>query len=300
MGAGDPRAPHGSFSDRWVLPKWLRRPVRLLKRLNDGDIVAPRFSMSILAGSFLALAGVYGAYIGGHMPAYAQAVTARTGFAVDEVRVVGHTETSEIDILDSLGLDGWTSLIGFNAEAARERVSALPWVEVASVRKVYPDEIEVQVKEREPFAIWQHGAELSVIEKDGRVIAPFTGGRMSQLPQVIGAGADKEAAAFMAQMDAFPQFKARVRAYVLVAERRWDLKLNNGITVKLPENGAEQAVARLVAFDSKDGVLSRDISSVDLRISDRLVLQLTPSGMEQRTAALEAQAKALKKAGKKI
>lgn len=301
MGAGGLRPPaHSSFREKLVLPKWLRRPARLLKRLNDGDIVLPRFSASILTASFLALAGVYGAYVGGHMPAYAQAVTARTGFAVDEVRVVGHTETSEIDILDSLGLDGWTSLIGFNAEAARERVAALPWVEVASVRKVYPDEIEVQIKERQPFAIWQRGSELSVIEKDGRVIAPFTGGRLSQLPQVIGVGADQEAAAFLAKMEAFPQFKARVRAYVRVAERRWDLKLSNGITVKLPENGEEQAVARLIAVDEKSGVLARDISAIDMRLADRLVLQLTPSGMEQRTAALEAQAKALKKAGKKI
>src|SRR5690606_12257848 len=104
--------------------------------------------------------GLYGAYVGGHMPAVAQAVTARTGFAVDEIRVVGHKETSEIDILGQLGLDGWTALVGFNAEAARERVAALPWVEVASVRKVYPHEIEVRVREREPFAIWQHGREL--------------------------------------------------------------------------------------------------------------------------------------------
>lgn len=288
-----------AFRDKLVLPKWLRRPARLFKRASNGEIVAPPYTVAAMTVGLFALTGIYGAYLGGHMPAYAQAVTARTGFAVDEVRVVGHKETSEIDILDRLELDGWTSLIGFNAEAARGRVAGLPWVEVASVRKVYPDEIEVQIEERQPFAIWQHGDELSVIEKDGRVIAPFSGGRLSGLPQVIGVGAANDAASFLDGMSKHPELAARVKAYVRVAERRWDLKLDNGLTVKLPENGEEEAIVSLLKFDRDSGLLSRDISAVDLRLPDRLVLQLTAEGMERRTAELDAQSKARKKAGKK-
>ncbi|TIN59290.1 MAG: FtsQ-type POTRA domain-containing protein, partial [Mesorhizobium sp.] len=104
-------------------------------------------------------------------------ITARTGFAVDQVKVVGNRQTSEIDILDRLELDGWTSLIGFNAEAARERIATLPWIEVAAVRKVYPHTLEVRVEEREAFALWQQGDALSVIERNGAMIAPFSGGK---------------------------------------------------------------------------------------------------------------------------
>jgi cell division protein FtsQ len=287
-----------AFQEKLVLPKWLRRPARLLKRLNSGEITPPRFAATAMTAIFLGATGAYGAYLGGHIPDYAQAVTARTGFAVDQVRVIGHKQTSEIDILDRLELDGWTSLVGFNAEAARERVASLPWVEVASVRKVYPDGIEVQIKEREPFAIWQHGNELSVIEKDGKVIVPFTGGSLSGLPQVIGVGAAENAQAFLAKVAAHPALAPRVKAYVRVAERRWDLRLNNGMTVKLPEDGEDQAMVDLLAFDRDGALLSRDVVAVDMRIHDRLVLQLSPEGMERRTAELEAQAKARKKAGK--
>ena len=126
-------------------------------------------------------------------PTVVQAVTARTGFAVDQVRVVGHRETSEIDILERLDLDGWTSLIGFDADAARQRIAELPWVKVASVRKVYPDTLEVRIEERKPFAIWQHGSQLTVVERSGKVIAPFTGGRHAVLPLVIGYGAAEHA-----------------------------------------------------------------------------------------------------------
>ena len=133
-----------SFSNEgFVVPRLLRRPVRLFARLTDGDFVPPRFSATIMTTAFMAATGLYGAYVGGHMPALVQAVTAHSGFAVDQVRVTGHRETSEIDVLDRLDLNGWTSLVGFDVEAARERVADLPWVETASVRKVYPDTLEV-------------------------------------------------------------------------------------------------------------------------------------------------------------
>ena len=74
----------------------------------------------------------------------------------------------------------------------RRRASAsprLPWVKAAAVRKVYPDALEVRIEEREPFAIWQHGSQLAVVERSGKVIAPFGGGRHAVLPLVIGYGA---------------------------------------------------------------------------------------------------------------
>jgi cell division protein FtsQ len=123
--------------DHFVLPRLLRRPVRVLARLGEGEFTAPPFSAAILSAVLIASGSAYGAYLGGHVDSIVQGITARTGFAVDQIKVVGNHETSEIDILDRLELDGWTSLIGFDAEVARERIATLPWVEVAAVRKVY-------------------------------------------------------------------------------------------------------------------------------------------------------------------
>ncbi|CAG0996162.1 hypothetical protein RHIZO_02527 [Rhizobiaceae bacterium] len=283
-----------------MLPRWLRRPARVLGRLTGGDVVAPRYSSSIMTAAFLAATGLYGAQVGGHMPAVVQALTARSGFAVDQVRVTGHVETSEIDILDALALDGWTSLIGFDAEAARERVAALPWIQGAAIRKVYPDTIEVDVEERAAFAIWQHGSELSVVEASGRPIAPFAGGGKAALPLVIGMGANEAASAFIAKVKGYPELASRVRGYIRVAERRWDLRLENGITVKLPESGEDEAIVELLAMDRDSALLSRDILAVDLRLADRVVVQLTPEGVERRAAALADSAKARKRLEKKI
>ena len=302
--AGGPRPAFFGLSlslENFVLPRLLRRPARFVARLCDAEYRPPRYAGVIATAVFLSSSVLYGAWLGGQIPAAAQAVTARLGFAVDQVRVSGNKETSEIDILERLDLDGWTSLVGFDAEAARTRIAGLPWVKAAAVRKIYPGALEVRIEEREPFAIWQHGSRLAIVERNGNVIAPFDGGRHAVLPLVIGYGAAEQAAGFVDKIRQYPELAARVKGFIRVAERRWDLRLENGITIRLPETGEDAAIAEVLRLDREDGLLSRDIAAVDLRLEDRLVIRLTPEAMERRTTLLAEQAKAArKKPGKSI
>ena len=286
--------------DRLVLPRWLRRPARLAARLASGEIAYPRFAATLGTAGFLALAGLYGAILGGHMPSVVQGVAAHGGFAVDDVRMAGNKETSDIDVLEKLELTGWTSLVGFDADAARERIAGLPWVESASVRKIYPDVLEVTIEERKAFAIWQHGRELSLIDAEGRIIAPFRQERFATLPLVIGRGANERAAEFLSRLDRVPGLAARTKALIRVADRRWDLRLENGIAIRLPEFGEDAAVDEIVRLDREQGILSRDIAAVDMRLEDRLVVQLTPDAVVRREAALKEQEKLRGKPGKRI
>ena len=286
--------------DRLVLPRWLRRPARLAARLASGEIAYPRFAATLGTAGFLVLAGLYGAILGGHMPSVVQGVAAHGGFAVDDVRMAGNKETSDIDVLEKLELTGWTSLVGFDADAARERIAGLPWVESASVRKIYPDVLEVTIEERKAFAIWQHGRELSLIDAEGRIIAPFRQERFATLPLVIGRGANERAAEFLSRLDRVPGLAARTKALIRVADRRWDLRLENGIAIRLPEFGEDAAVDEIARLDREQGILSRDIAAVDMRLEDRLVVQLTPDAVVRREAALKEQEKLRGKPGKRI
>jgi cell division protein FtsQ len=278
-------------AEGFVLPRWLRRPARFLSRLGSGDMRSPRFANAALNTSVLAGAVVYGAISGGHMPTVVQSITARTGFAVDQIKVIGNRETSEIDVLERLELDGWTSLIGMNADEARDRIAALPWVSNVSVRKTYPNAIEVKLDERQPFAIWQQNNELTVIEPSGKVIAPYRPGRLGNLPMVVGQGAENDAAAFVAKVSEFPDIAKRAKVYLRVAERRWDVQFDNGVVVKLPEFGVEKALADLQGMDRESGLLAKDIAIVDMRLADRVVVRLTPEAIERREAALKEKPK---------
>ncbi|MCO5065397.1 MAG: cell division protein FtsQ/DivIB [Rhizobiaceae bacterium] len=274
----------------FVLPRPLRKPIRFLARYCRGEIQPPRHSNAVMTALLFAATGVYGSYLGGLMPDVAQAITARTGFAVDEITVTGNREVSEIDVLDRLQLTGWTSLVGFDASAARERIAKMPWVEDASVRKIYPDTIEVRLDERKPFAVWQHDGRLSVIEQSGKIIASYNNGTSRPLPLLLGLGAPEVGAAFVSKMQDHPDIATRVRAYIRVADRRWDLSFDNGIKVMLPETGIETALEALGRMNREQDVFERDIVSIDMRLADRAVFALTDEAVARRDAELKERA----------
>lgn len=286
--------------ERMVLPRPLRRVVRFCVSLATGRVNIPAHTGTISAFAFFAVTGLYGMSLGGHTQTVAQATTSAAGFAIEDVKVSGNAQTSEIDILQLLGLDGTTSLVALDVNTARRRLADLPWVEDVDVRKVYPRTIEIRLKERDAFGIWQHGSELSLIEKNGSVIAPLRDNKFAALPLFVGRDAETGAASFMEQLDAWPEVRSKVKAYVRISGRRWDLHLNNGIIIKLPEENVAKALHLLSRLDAEQQVMSRDIAAIDLRLSDRTTIQLTQGATERRQAALDAREKALKKAGKSI
>ena len=82
-----------------------------------------------------------------------------------------------------------------------------------------------------------------------------------------------------------------LRASILVAERRWNLRLTNGIDVRLPETDVAAALDRLVALDRDKKLLSRDITMVDLRLPDRVTVRLSDAAAQARDEALKANKK---------
>ena len=283
-----------AFPGAFVLPRFLRRPARYFAALATGRLSIRPHVGSVAACAFLATTGVYGMTLGGHTHAVTQAVTTSAGFALEDVHVSGNIETSDIDILEQLGLDGTTSVVAINAQAAREKLMQLAWVTDAVVQKIYPRGLSVRLIERKPVGIWQHGDMLSLIDARGEVIAPLTGARHTDLPLYVGLGADKAADELEARMLFHPELRSRVKAAIRIAERRWDLRLDNGVTLSLPEDDIGAALQRFAEFDAGRDVLSRDIAAVDLRLEDRVTIRLTEASFERRKTALEARAKAIK------
>ena len=286
--------------DLFVLPRPLRRVVRFLVSLASGRIHIPAHTGTVSAVAFYAATGLYGMSLGGHTQTVAQATTSAAGFAIENVTVSGNAETSEIEVLQLLGLDGTTSLVALDINAAREKLSHLPWVEDVEVRKVYPNTIAVTVSERDAFGIWQHGSELSLIEKNGSVIAPLRDNKFAHLPLFVGRDAEQSAASVDTEFANWPELRNRVKAFVRIAGRRWDIHLDNGIIVKLPERDIDRALAMLSRLDREQDLLERDIAAVDLRLDDRTTVRLTPEAAARRQVALDARTQELKKAGSSI
>ena len=244
----------------------------------------------------------YGSVKGDHIPTVVEAfkdvrdaAANAAGFRIVSVALAGQHHISREDVLAAAGVTDTTSLLFLDVEQTRERLKSNPWIADATVLKLYPGELQIGIREREAFALWQKDGRVSVIADDGTVLEPYVAPRLIELPLVVGRGAETRAKEFLALLDRYPDLRASVRATVLVGERRWNLRLKNGIDVRLPETDIAPALERLVALDKEKTLTTRDIVAIDLRLPDRVTVRLSEAAAQARIEA--AKEKAKKKGG---
>jgi cell division protein FtsQ len=242
----------------------------------------PRLTGTALLLAFFGGTGFYGLVLGGQYEALRQQygeprdVVARTvGFGLDKITISGVAQLTEREVLKIGGINPLLSLPFLSAADIRERLERTPLVKSAVVRKLYPNELAITLVEREPYALWQLNGELFVVSADGMVIDRMNDARFASLPLVVGDQANKRAASYVALLEAAGPLKSRIRAGMLVSGRRWTLKMDNGLDVKLPEDDAPAAVARLARLEREQHILDKDVLALDLRLADRVVARLT-------------------------
>jgi len=216
------------------------------------------------------------------------------GFRITAVAINGRKQLTQDEVLAIGGVSGRSSLLFLDATAVRERLKANPWIADATVLKLYPGHLQIDLVERTPFALWQRDGRLSVIADDGAVLEPYVSHRCGSLPLVVGSGAETHARDFLALLARYPQVNAVTKAAIFVGERRWNLRLKDGLDIRLPEADAGNALAALSKLDKEDHLFSRDIVAVDMRLPDRLTVQLSDDAAKARDEQFR---KSRKKAG---
>jgi cell division protein FtsQ len=233
-------------------------------------------ALAAAGGGWWLVRGGWPAEAGQRLAATALEASARLGLKVEEVIVIGRRETSRKDLLEALRLERGSPILALDPRAARARAERLPWVRAASVERLLPDTVVVTLTERTPLAIWQHKGQMALIDGDGAVIERDGIERFGELPLVVGEDAPAHAAELLKTLALQPALMAQVKAAVRVGGRRWNLRLANGADVRLPEEDAGQAWARLAEYARTHRVLEEGVELVDLRIPDRLVVRKAP------------------------
>lgn len=254
----------------------------------------------------LAVSAGFGIVKGGHADDFLSgladtrnALANSAGFRITTVAINGRKQLSQDEVLAIGGVTGRSSLLFLDAAAVRDRLKANPWIADATVIKYYPGALEIDIVERSAFAIWQQDGKLSVIADDGAVLEPYVAHRFLTLPLVVGKGAETRAHDFLALLTEYPEVKAVTKAVVFVGERRWNLWTKDGLEIRLPEHDVGNALASLSKLDQEDHLFTRDIVAVDLRLADRVTVQLSDDSAKARDDQLKkaAAAAAKKKAG---
>ena len=284
-----------------VMPRFMRTFVRHARRFVTSSRPMRAGTGSALAIAFIAGGWLYGGVLGGHGPAIVGSAASTLGLKATDIVITGQVETNDADVFEALAIGRSGSLVGFDAGEARERVMALPWVRNVAIRKIYPGKLMVAVAEKRAAAVWQHRDVLTVVEKSGALITKFgiadlISNRYAHLPHLVGHRAAETAHEILPLAARHAEFSTKVDSYIRVADRRWDVQLVNGIRVKLPEFGMDQALQKIARLDVEQNLLERQINVVDLRLSDRIVLRLEADAAEQRAELVKKRLKEFEKA----
>ncbi|MEM9168906.1 MAG: cell division protein FtsQ/DivIB [Pseudomonadota bacterium] len=281
-------------------PKSPKRPKRKSTRAKKSTRGAPARAARRVGN--LALAGVVGAgvigacalallWAGGYVGLLTDGANralerrvADAGLSVRRVTLAGRRFAALEDVEAAVGPIVGDAITHVDLDAARARVEGLGWVRAASVSRLYPDTIHVSVRERDPAAVWQIAGDLFLIDDEGAVIRDVGVYEYANLPLIVGSGAPEAAAAPLRALRRRPAIEKRVAALVRVGERRWNLRMKNGVDVKLPATDIDGAIETLDVMQDVQGALDRKPEYIDLRDPERIIARPRRSDGEAGSA----------------
>jgi len=235
-----------------------------------------------LAGWRVAAHDDWRGWIETEVAALGDRIAARPEFAVRGVAVIGGSEELQRDVRRTLGIELGVSSLKLDVEALRHRVEALGAVETAAVQFDPQGTLRVTVVDRIPEALYRRPDGVLVLLDSGGVEIGPAGARADHpyLPVILGAGAPERVDEVLALLEAAAEIAPRLRAFVRVGERRWDIVLDRDMLIELPAEGSIEALSRVMALHYGDELLDRDLAVIDMRLPERPALRMSAEAAE--------------------
>lgn len=154
----------------------------------------------------------------------------------------------------------------------KTKLEKIGWVKEVNIERQLPSTLHIRIVERIPRAIWQYQKNLRLIDKEGAIITDKKLSEYSKLPVLVGKDAADNASDLFDVMASEPELSSLVVSAIRVGERRWNVRLNNDVEVKLPEIDALAAWQHLAKLQKEKKLLDREVKTIDLRLRDKMYI----------------------------
>lgn len=199
------------------------------------------------------------------------------GLRLQDVIVEGRHNLPAETIKAAVGAEPGDPLLSVDLAELREELQKNPWVKNVSVRRALPDRLVITLIERQPLAIWLDAPGMpGIVDADGVVLTQTGFENYGPMLAVTGKDSEKQAAKLIALLQGQPDVAVRIKKAEFISQRRWDLVIDGGTVVKLPEADAGYALARLSKAQNETKIMDQSLKSIDLRQSDRIILENQP------------------------
>jgi cell division protein FtsQ len=219
-------------------------------------------------------------------------IESRPELQVKLMAVDGATDPVAEEIRATLGLTFPISSLDLDMGRLHGMVEALDPVETASLRIRQGGVLQVDIVERVPAILWRDGEQLALLDATGARVGP-AGPRHAwpELPVIAGEGARDHVAEALDLYATIGPLRPRLRGFERLGDRRWDVVLDRGQRIMLPEQGAQRALERAIAMDQAERVLAQKVTTVDLRLPRRPTVRLTKAAADTLWKVKQEQAR---------
>ncbi|WP_052812674.1 cell division protein FtsQ/DivIB [Desulfonatronum thioautotrophicum] len=182
------RQKHGTASlpKRAVKPARNKAATRRQVRIGGLLVTLALLTLRVLGWALgvLSVVGLLGVISLGLVYGY-RGLTSSAHFAVSHVEIAGNKQLSVPEILNLSGVAVGVNTLEVSLGDVSRRLQGNPWIESATVRRVLPDGVAIEIVEREPFFWIQHGEALYYADRSGAPIAALELGRFVSLPLLL-------------------------------------------------------------------------------------------------------------------
>jgi cell division protein FtsQ len=182
-----------------MIPPWMPVPVR---RGPLPRKAASRIKIAVL------LLGIVVA-IGGVAMAVSQYTSHSWRFRIessDQLEIAGTENVSKRQIMDVMGADIGRNVFFVPLDDRKKQLEEIPWVESASVIRLLPNRLKVEVQERVPVGFLQIGSKIALIDSHGVAMEmPPNGAKRYSFPVIIGTGETEPLSTRAARMKIYGQ-----------------------------------------------------------------------------------------------
>lgn len=161
-----------------------------------------------------------------------------------------------------------SGFLGVDVQDLRDELELNPWVDRATVRRVWPDGLVIMIDEQRPLARW---GEYSLLNERGEVFSPPMRGSEIELPALSGpVGSESLVLAkfehFNAMMSAI---EMKLHTISVDARGSWSAVIADGPVLRIGRENLDERVTRFVRL--VEGGLAQQLANaerVDLRYSN--------------------------------
>ena len=200
------------------------------------------------------------------------------------VKILGIENTKASQVVNIVSELRGISLTRIDLKKINAEIDNIDWVSKSELRKIYPSTLEVKVYEHSPIAIWYNDGNKFLVDRDSKIITELNPDKFKNLKVVAGPNALEDIPVIISMIKNYPEFEKKIKSLLRVGDRRWTIRLHNGITIHLPEKNVANAIEEIEDLDREYSLLSRYIEIIDMRLPDRI--DILPTGVTMNSSKI--------------